>query len=273
MAWGGRGFVSLCRITKRGHKGIMMNEDRAMEIFLEAFEGMSRLGPGQKASTQRAYSCLKLPGEPRILDIGCGNGRQTLDLAEISSGKITAVDNHAPFLEELRQKADEMGLGERIQMAGMDMAALDFANESFDLIWAEGAIYTIGFANGLSAWKSLVVPGGHVAVTEVSWLKSNPPEQIASWWQGEYPAITDVDTNLRLIRESGYEPVEHFVLPPEAWTKEYYEPLQARVDQMRTKYDSDPVASEVLDMLQTEIDCYRDYGDWYGYVFYLMRRV
>ena len=102
-----------------------MSKDRAMKIFFEAFDGMPRLGPGQKVATQRAYRALNLPAEPRILDVGCGNGRQTLDLAEISSGRITAVDNYAPFLDQLLQEADERGIGERIQTACMDMAALD----------------------------------------------------------------------------------------------------------------------------------------------------
>ena len=253
------------------HERTGMSTDRAMEVFLEAFDGMPRLGPGQMASTHRAYRSLTLPAEPRILDVGCGNGRQTLDLAEISPGQITAVDNHAPFLERLQKEAEARGVGERVRPVCMDMAALDFHNETFDLIWSEAAIYNIGFAKGLSAWKSMLTPGGQVAVSEACWLRPDPPSEIERWWRQEYPAITDVETNLVLIREAGYEPLEHFALPPEAWTDEYYVPLRARIEQLRTKYGNEPEASGVLDMLQTEIDQYKKYGDWYGYVFFLMR--
>jgi len=248
-----------------------MSTARAMEVFFEAFDGMRRLGPGQKAATHRAYRSLRLPAEPRILDVGCGNGRQTLDLAEVSSGRITAVDNHAPYLERLQQEANARGVGERVHPVCMDMAALDFPNETFDLIWSEGAIYNIGFAKGLSAWKSMLTPGGRVAVTEACWSRPDPPPEIERWWREEYPAITDVETNLVLIREAGYEPLGHFALPPEAWTDEYYVPLQARIEQLRAKHGNEPEASGVLDMLQTEIDQSNEYGDWYGYVFFLMR--
>jgi len=248
-----------------------MSTDRAMEVFFEAFDGMPRLGPGQKAATHRAYRSLRLPAEPRILDVGCGNGRQTLDLAEVSSGRITAVDNHAPLLERLQEEANATGVGERVRPVCMDMAALDFPNETFDLIWSEGAIYNIGFAKGLSAWKSMLTPGGRVAVSEACWLRPDPPPEIERWWRQEYPAITDVEANLALIREAGYEPLGHFALPPEAWTDEYYVPLQARIEQLRAKHGNEPEASGVLDMLQTEIDQYNEYGDWYGYVFFLMR--
>ncbi len=254
-----------------GDERTAMDEGRAMEVFFEAFDGMPRLGPGQKAATQRAYRSLTLPTEPRILDVGCGNGRQTLDLAEISSGRITAVDSHAPFLERLQKEANTRGLGEQVRTVCMDMAALDFPNETFDLIWSEGAIYNIGFAKGLSSWKSQLAPDGQVAVSEVCWLRPDPPPEIERWWREEDPAITDLDTNLALIREAGYEPLGHSALPPEAWTDEYYVPLQARVEQLRAKYGTEPEASGVLDMLQTEIEYYTEYGDWYGYVFYLMR--
>ncbi len=248
-----------------------MSTDRAMKVFLEAFDGMPRLGPGQTASTQRAYRALSLPADARILDVGCGNGQQTLDLAEVSSGPITAVDNHAPFLDQLREEASARGVGDRVRPVCQDMAALDFPDESFDLIWSEAAIYNIGFAEGLSAWKSLLAPGGRVAVSEACWLRPDPPSEIERWWRQEYPALTDVDSNLGLIREAGYEPLEHFTLPPEAWTDGYYVPLQARVDLLRAKYENDAEASGVLDLLQTEIDHYAAYGDWYGYVFFLMR--
>ena len=248
-----------------------MSTDRAMEVFFEAFDDMPRLGPGQQAATIRAYEALDLPDKPHILDVGCGNGRQTIDLARISSGLVTAIDNHGPFLQRLRREADARGVGRRLRTLCMDMAAIDLPGETFDLIWSEGAIYNIGFAKGLSAWKSLLAPTGRLAVTEACWLRPDPPAEIERWWRHEYPAITDVETNLALIREAGYEPLDHFALPPEAWTDEYYVPLQARISELRTKYGTEPEASGVLDMLQTEIDQYTKYGDWYGYVFFLMR--
>ena len=38
-----------------------------------------------------------LPKNPRILDIGCGLGMQTIELAMLSEGQIDALDSHQPF--------------------------------------------------------------------------------------------------------------------------------------------------------------------------------
>jgi ubiquinone/menaquinone biosynthesis C-methylase UbiE len=55
-----------------------------------------------------------LPTNPQILDVGCGTGMQTIELARLTDGSITAVDNHEPFLEELARRSREAGLQEKI---------------------------------------------------------------------------------------------------------------------------------------------------------------
>ena len=79
-----------------------------MQYFYELFCGLPRGGPGDNKSTRKAFGYLKnLPTEPLILDIGCGHGIQTLELAKISKGKIIAIDNYQPFLDILKKKAKE----------------------------------------------------------------------------------------------------------------------------------------------------------------------
>jgi len=60
-----------------------------MEYFYELFEALPRGGPGDNRSTRRAFNTIpKLPEQPLILDIGCGPGVQTIELAKISKRQI-----------------------------------------------------------------------------------------------------------------------------------------------------------------------------------------
>jgi SAM-dependent methyltransferase len=244
-----------------------------MDIFWELHRDIPREGPGDAASTRRAWSMLTgLPDAPRLLDVGCGPGHQTLDLAACSKAAILAVDNHQPFLDELERRLTSAGLAGRVTARNLSMFALDLEPGSFDVIWSEGAVYIMGFERGLREWQPLLKPGGFLAVTELSWLKPDPPSEVKAFWDENYPAMQPVDENLSVIRTAGYREVGHFTLPESAWWDDYYMPLEKRIAALRQKYRTDEAAIRMLSESQREIDLYRQYSQWYGYVFYIMQK-
>jgi len=87
---------------------------------------------------------------------------------KVSNGSITAVDHNETYLEELAFKVSEQSI-DNIKCEKADMCNLHYADNSFDIIWAEGAIYIIGFKKGLKEWKRILKPNGIIAVTELSW--------------------------------------------------------------------------------------------------------
>ena len=244
-----------------------------MNLFWQLHEGLPREGPGSDESTRNALRIVTgwLPHAPRVLDIGCGPGMQTLVLARESAGHVTAVDRHQPFLDELDRRAARHGLAERITTVNASMSALDFPDAAFDLIWSEGAIYVMGFAEELRAWKRLLKRDGAIAVSEISWLGPNIPVEAKRLWSRGYPAMTDVTTNLRTIESVGYAPIDHFVLPESAWWDQYYAPLERRIDALQREYRDDQDAMAFLEAERTEISLYRKYAASYGYVFYVAR--
>jgi ubiquinone/menaquinone biosynthesis C-methylase UbiE len=129
------------------------------DIFFEIHSGLPREAPGDDASTARAFDFVHgLPPEPDVLDIGCGPGAQTLVLAGLTRGRITAVDVHAPFLDDLRSRAKRPGVAGRIQAVRASMFSLPFVDASFNLVWSEGAIYLMGFDKGLAGWRRVLRP-------------------------------------------------------------------------------------------------------------------
>jgi hypothetical protein len=151
------------------------------------------------------------------------------------------------------------------------MSRLGFPERSFDLIWGEGSIYCMGFAHGLRALRPLLKEGGQIAVSELTRFKPGAPEEGVAFWEGEYPAMQDVEGNLALFAESGYRIIGHFPLPESAWW-EYYEPLIKKHAAFREKHAGNEAALAVLAQEQLEIDMYRKYSAYYGYVFFIARR-
>ncbi|MFW6123900.1 MAG: class I SAM-dependent methyltransferase [Acidobacteriota bacterium] len=238
-------------------------------IFYEIFEHMPRQGPGKSEYTQKALSFCQLQQNPQILDIGCGTGAQTISLAESTDGGITAVDNHKPFLKQLKKKAETIGLTSKIQTLHGDMNHLEL-KQKYDLIWIEGSIFIIGFEKGLKEFRKFLKPGGFMAFTEVAWIKDNPPPEAVSFWEKEYPAIRNIDQNLKIIRNAGYELIHHFIMPRDAWD-EFYSDLKVITEKIKNKYQDNPNAKNTLDMVSQEIKAYEQFGEFYGYVFYILK--
>ena len=249
-----------------------MTQDRVTTLFFEMFSGLPRQGPGDVASTLRALALVPGIGpETRVLDVGCGTGPQTRVLVQNSPVRVVAVDSHPPFVDELNRRARDLGIADRLEARVGDMRRLDFPAGSFDLVWAEGAIYITGFEVGLREWRRLLAPGGHIALTEACWTKPDPPPEGAAFWAREYPAIRDPSVLLGVIAECGYETVGHFALPPSSWWDDYYSPLQQNLTEFRERHRGVPDAQELAGQIQREIDIWHAYSEFYSYQFFVMR--
>ena len=260
-----------------------MDEQEHWQFFYEIFDAsLPRLGAGDDASTRKALDMLlsaklqrkdaSAPTKLRILDIGCGNGAQTIQLARYADGAITAVDNHQPFLDELQRRAEAEGLSGKIELCLRDMRALEMEPGTFDLVWAEGSLFIMGFREGLEACHDLLTPSGLLAASELSWLQPDPPSECQEFFAHQYPAMVDIAANLATIKSCGYEPLGHFTLPESAWWASLYHPLEDRLRSLREQYATDPERIEVIESFHLQIEMYRKYSSYYGNVFYLMRR-
>jgi SAM-dependent methyltransferase len=246
---------------------------RFWQIFFEVYENLPRQGPGSRDCTERALRlCVGLPPAPMIADLGCGVGRQTLDLADLTTGAIIAIDSHPPFIERLRATLVAHGLEQRVQAQVGDMAHLDLPPERYDLVWSEGALYNLGIGKALQVCRVLLRPGGFLAFTEAVWRKPDPPPEVKASFDLDYPTMGTVGEVISAIQLGGFELLGHFTLSDEAWWDDFLLPMEQRIMNLRQKYANDTEALAVLDQLAREPEMHRRYSDYYAYEFFVMRR-
>jgi len=243
-------------------------------VMADLYGVLPRQGPGSPACTRRAFSLLgPLPDRPLVLDVGCGTGGQTLELARLTQGHIVALDVFDWALDRLSEQIVAQGLIGRVHTTKQSMDAMDFREETFDLIWSEGALYVMGFETALKTCRRLLKPGGCLAASELSWLTDDAPGEAREFFSHEYTEMKTVEDNALLFSDCGYELLGHFTEPDRAWWDDYYAPMKKLLPELRNRYASVPDALALFDECDAEMAVHEKYSASYGYEFFVARRV
>lgn len=245
-----------------------------INLICEFFSHVERQGPGSPEMTIKGLSFIEPLSElSKIIDIGCGTGGQTMVLAQHTLGQITGIDLFPHFIELFDENAKKNHLQNRVTGMVGNMEELPFEEESIDLIWSEGAIYNIGFQKGINEWKKFLKKGGYLAVTEASWFTDERPEEIDKFWNDAYPEIDTIPKKVAQMQEAGYIPIATFILPETCWIDHFYTPLIPVREAFLEKHKGNKGVEEFIAYEQHEMELYSKYKAFYGYVFYIGKKI
>jgi SAM-dependent methyltransferase len=245
-----------------------------LDLIKEYFIGQERQGPGSPEVTLKALRFVdNLNENSRIADIGCGTGGQTMVLAQHAPGRITGVDLFPAFIDLFNENAATSGLRDRVKGIVGSMDDLPFQKEELDLIWSEGAIYNIGFEEGIRYWKQFLKPGGYLAVSEATWFTDERPDEIDTFWNEAYPGIDTIPNKISQMQRQGYVAVASFILPEECWTDHFYVPQVPVQEAFLEKHAGNKAAEAFIEYQRYEQQLYEKYKDYYGYVFFIGRKI
>ena len=223
-----------------------MSEEMLNELDLDHFRKVF------SKYTVEAFRKLPKLEKPRILDIGCGSGVPTIELAKLSDGEVIGIDIDQESLDRLSRKIEQEGLTDRVKAIKCSLINIKFPDNSFDIIWAEGSITSLGVEKSLRGWNRILKPKGFMVIHDEIKHFFKKSDKVAS---------------------CGYKMIEHFSLPEEAWWEEYYSPLEIRVKELYKKYSNDPAAIEMLNIHQTEIDIVKASPKSFQSVFCIMQKL
>jgi SAM-dependent methyltransferase len=246
-----------------------------LNLLIDLHIGAERQGPGDATQTRKAIALAELSpsSQLKVADIGCGTGASTLVLAQELRSQIIAVDNLPEFLGALRSRAEWAGVSDRITTMSASMDSLPFEDGSLDVMWSEGAIYNIGFSNGIRHWRRFLKPGGLLAVSELTWLTARRPSELEEYWRAQYADVATASSKMDVLERAGYEPVGYFVLPEHCWIDAYYRPMQRRFPAFLERHGSSEAAKAVVAAEVLEIDLYKRFRRFVSYGFYIARKI
>lgn len=201
--------------------------------------------------TRRAFQMLPRLDRPRILDIGCGTGVPALELARLSDGEIFGIDIDEAALEGFSRKIADAGLQDRAKAVKCSLFDIEFPDESFDIVWAEGVIAIIGFDKGLREWRRLIKPHGYLGI---------------------HDNVDDIQRKTETIPAHGYAIINTFAVPKDTWWDEHYCLLEKRIQKLRNKYRENADVLALLNKEQNEVEMFKNEPRYHGSIFYVIQK-
>ncbi|MEY9485054.1 SAM-dependent methyltransferase [Streptomyces calvus] len=178
-----------------------MPEARETAVYTHGHhESVLRSHTWRTAENSAAYLLGVLEPHMRILDIGCGPGTITADLAGlVPEGHVTGVDREPGILRRARAVAGERGLTNTDFKVG-DVHALDFPDDTFCVVHAHQVLQHVGDpVRALREMLRVTRPGGYVAVRDSDYA--------AMTWYPLSPGLDRwLDLYRRVARANGGEP-------------------------------------------------------------------
>ncbi|MEU8706416.1 methyltransferase domain-containing protein [Streptomyces sp. NPDC048565] len=163
-------------------------------------ESVLRSHQWRTAANSAAYLIGELRPGQAVLDVGCGPGTITADLAAlVAPGRVTAVDSSGGILERAARNAAERGV-DNVEFATADVHSLDFPDDSFDVVHAHQVLQHVSDpVQALREMRRVCRPGGIVAARDSDYG--------AMAWYPEVPGLPEwLELYHRVARANGGEP-------------------------------------------------------------------
>ncbi|WP_338702134.1 class I SAM-dependent methyltransferase [Streptomyces sp. Q6] len=163
-------------------------------------ESVLRSHTWRTAANSAAYLLGSLKPHMKILDIGCGPGTITADLAAlVPDGHVVGADHAAGILDQARATAAERGLT-NVEFTTADVHALDWPDDTFCVVHAHQVLQHVGDpVLALREMRRVTKPGGIIAVRDSDYA--------AMTWYPQSPGMTRwLDLYRRVARANGGEP-------------------------------------------------------------------
>ena len=181
--------------------------------------------------TRKAFLALPTINKPKILDIGCGTGESTLEIARLSKGDITAIDIDEKSIRVLKEKISKSNFSHQIQVITCSIHEMTFSNNSFDIIWMEG-IQFINFKTRLNLCSPLLKPNGYLVIHE---------------------GQENIKSKINSLKDFDYCLYSRFDLPNSTWMSEYYQPLEKSILEFIIQFPDKSSKMEQIDEIIREI--------------------
>lgn len=182
-------------------------------------ESVLRSHEWRTAENSAAYLLDRLAPGQALLDVGCGPGTITLDLAaRVAPGAVVGIDRAGDVIAQAEARCAERGV-DNVRFATGDVYELDAADASFDVVHAHQVLQHLRDpVAALRELRRVLRPGGTLAVRDSDYAGFvwAPADPLLDRWNELYHAVTagngaEADAGRYLLgwaRQAGFIDIE-----------------------------------------------------------------
>jgi len=213
----------------------------------------------------------RLHPEIRQLDLACGKGEMLCRWAQKFGVSGVGVDISTVFLNAARERADELGVTDRLTFIQEDAGKYPQATHDFDVVSCIGATW---IGNGLEGTLELMRPSlrsdGLVLVGEPYWIQPPPEAAYAAEGVGSNDYVS-LEGTLDRFEASGMDLIEMVLADHDGWDR-YEAPQWMAVDDFLRAHPDDPDASMLREWIAGNRRAYLRYGrHYFGWGVFVLR--
>lgn len=234
------------------------------DAFFAVHRDLPREGPGLAEDVAWVGGLIGISPQGQVCDAGCGPGGDLTALRQlVPEGRIDGFEKVPHFVDAARKR---FAGDPSVRIFAESMEGL---SGPYDLIWSAGAVYFLGVARALTAWRGALSDQGAVAFSHPCLFTDAPSTAALAFWEAEPGGIETELTTRDEIAAAGWRVLAARPLSDAAWAA-YYEPIEARCDALEAAGVNESVAAAIA-AARKEASDWRTVARETGYMLYVVR--
>lgn len=201
--------------------------------------------------TRNIYKSIPVISTTNILDLGCGTGVSTLEIAKLTNGHIVAVDSDKESILRLQEKIKKLNYEDKITVIHDSVFSVEIKKDYFDVLLAEGLFNIIGFKKGLGYFSGFVKENGYFII---------------------HDETTQINRKRKLIRKYHYNILDTIHFNEEIWGREYIDCLEKKINLFKERNKSTYESNNNIKNIEKEIDSFRRNPSMWRSVCYVLQK-
>lgn len=230
--------------------------------YARMYAGQDYMTPGAAQTVGIIADTVRFEGNPWLLDMAAGKGTAAATLAGRHPCRIVCVESHGPFVLHSLCAIRRLGLDDRVRVVQASGRQLPVRAGTMNAAYCIGAPSIVGLTAALAEMARVVVPGGRVIVSDITW-RDRPGPLGREWRWVADAAQTTTDQYAAELTSAGLRVSGVTVHGRDAW-EEYWQPMLAVANDATTLSGGGDLAfadevQQIIAMERRAVDAWLDY--------------